>query len=273
MTTAITGMPKTARCKGFDEPVQVPMTKAAMPAKSKLVALMVGDPSDIPAPHYPGSDEFQIELDEVIECRSLTARGEWPADIYAKDNPANTGDYNGNYGRDVPELLKHMEIHDSIDAAMVVQMDKRMDLGLEIFTALTDRGATPARPTGYIDFVEGGAAFDVRLATRIYGALRKTFAAKWYYGLERPETVLGLPAEVFCQDDMGAPGHFAYPAGHATVAGVVAKLAHEEFQISGTELSKMVHDACWQFGMWRMGLGVHYRQDCVAGYDVGWNFG
>lgn len=267
MTTGTTGMPTTARCKGYDEPLQVPVTLENRPKNSKLVSPYPGDPSDIPPPVYPGSEEFQIELDEVIECRRLTARGEWPGAIYARKNPAG-----GRYGHDVPELLKHMEIHDSIDAAMVVQMDKRMDLGMEIFTALMEYGAKPSRETGYIDFVEGGAAYDVRLATRIYGALKKTFKAKWYYGLERPETVLGLPPEVFCQDDMGAPGHFAYPAGHATVAGVVAKLAHEEFQIAGTELSKMVHDACWQFGVWRMGLGVHYMQDCVAGYDVGWNF-
>lgn len=253
----------TARIKGYDQPLPRPLTVDAIPSKSKLVSPRAGKSHGFAPPHYPGSAEFDAQLAVVTEVRDQVCRNVWPSEFLSQGNPGGGG------ARPPQMLVDALGFEESGHpdnphiAALAVSMDRPLDLGTVLYEALT---MLPEYERQYIDFVYGFCAFQTELAIVVAEALDKVFDVKYYYMLERPETVLGVAGTVFCEDEIGAPGHPAYGAGHAAVSGVTAKMLIAKF---GSKHESAILDACWQFAAYRTLLGVHYPQDNQCGWDVG----
>jgi hypothetical protein len=256
----------TARIKGCEYPLPRPLTAADIPEQSQLVSPREGKHHGFAPPHYPGSPEFDAQLKEVTDVRDQVCRGLWPTGFLTTDNPSGLGGRPPTLIADALGFQDNGHPDNPRIAAMSVSMDRPLDLGIELYSALSQLESADAK---YIDFVSGFNRFSVELAVKVHAALETVFDVKYFYMLERPETVLGVAGTVFCEDEIGAPGHPAYGAGHAAAAAASAKVITEWFPQD--KYRNNILDAAWQFGMWRTLLGVHYRQDNAIGWDIGWS--
>lgn len=261
--------PTTARIKGYDEPLPVPLTRNSIPKKSALHSPRHGQAHGIDAPLYPGQPGFDEWLNEVVEVRRQVELMQWPRAYL--ENASGTGG--------VPELFK---LYDKRypdralgvtearpqSAAEIVRMDDPVDLGIVLYKALSAMKADLNRDGPHVEFVEGYVQFLRRLSVRIHAALDKIFDVKYFYMLERPETVLGLPGCLFTGDGYGAPNHPSYGAGHGAAAGATESVILNTFDLREEEQA-MVRDACYQFAHYRTLLGVHYRADNDVGLAIG----
>ena len=93
--------------------------------------------------------------------------------------------------------------------------------------------------------------------------------AKYYWGLVRPEEYFNLPGCVVTEYPEGCPTHPAYPAGHGTFAGMIARFLVEWFKLEG-EAAGLVYYICWLFAHFRTFAGVHWPQDNEAGFSLGY---
>lgn len=242
--------------KGYDSELPQPLTKKDIPKNSQLHSPRKGVQHGTAAP-----TEGRDKLDEVIEVRRQVVTNHWPADYLA---------HGDGFGTEPPVLLKEMGIRKRrpSTAAAAVRMDKPHDLGVALWDALHAAGAKLKEQYNYVPFVEQFAHFLSELNNANYHALDKIFDVKYYWMVERPETVLGLPGCIFTGDSYGAPNHPAFGAGHGSVAGATYALILKFFDLTEDQAA-MVWDACYQFSHWRTLLGVHYREDNDLGLAVG----
>lgn len=257
------------RIKGWEEQLPQPLTRTDIPERGRLHSPRKGDAHGTPRPIYPGETGFDDALAEVTMVREYLEHGEWPEEYLTKDHPVS------GMGGDIPYLLMNVDglsKENPDSAAQVVAMDRPSDLGNELFLSLWNDGVPLNKKyraaKGNVSFVEGFAQFSAQLGVGIYLSLDKIFDVKYHWMLERPETVIDLPACIYTGDEYGAPNHPAYGAGHGAVSGITRELIRKFFELSRVRDDQVV-DACYQFSHWRTLLGVHYRADNDIGIQVG----
>jgi len=258
-------MPLTARCNGCEFPINIPVTAANAPKGTQLHTLVPGQHNDVPMPHYPGTPEFDEQLEEVIDVRRQVELNHWPKEFLAKNNPSQS---DGS----LPDILVGTGIFQNkpLTAANYVAMDDPEDLGKHLFKKLRSWGVPFKQRYDHFPFHEEITGSTERLIKRIRRAHHAGWQVKNYYGLERPEMVLGLPGPVFCSGGGQAPNHFSYVANHATGYGATFIELLDTFDFSQhTAEMMMVLDALWQGAQYRTLHGVHYRQDNEQGFLLG----
>lgn len=261
--------PETARIKGYDKPLPIPLTRGAIPEKSSLHSPRQGKAHGIAPPIYPGQSGFDGALSEVVEVRRLVELKEWPRQYLENPNGDGTVPYLFTlHDERLPLRALGVDGVDPATAANIVRMDDPVELGFVLYKALSFMNVDLNRESTHVEFVEGFARFGSQLGRYVHQALDKVFDVKYHYMLERPETVLGLPGCVFTGDDYGAPNHPAYGAGHGAAAGATEALILRTFDLREEEQA-LVKDACYQFAHYRTLLGVHYRADNDVGLEVG----
>ncbi len=260
-------MPSSARCKGYNGLLAIPM-EAPPNTKNELHSPTKGVQNGVPEPIYPGDPGFPAVIEEVKQVRAMVELGIWPTETLKQGNPSGLSG-------EVPFLLRNTSIYndgagDPKAAATYVAMDNPPDLGLLVFRELVRLGVPFKKKYNHFPFHEEITGFQERLIVRIRKAHALGWQVKCYYGLERPETVLELPGCVFCCNDEGAPNHFSFVANHATGYGATYQEILDTFNFQGLlDRQMQVLDVLWQGAMYRMLLGVHYRQDNEEGFKLG----
>ena len=232
-----------------------------MTKRYDLVSTRTGVKHDSPAPRHNEDD-----LQEVIEVRRMVELGEWPAEFLANDGG----------GDDIPDLLKsrrdlRLTKRRPATAALVVTMDKPYSLGVNLADELLARGEKFKEVRDHVQFCDPTFSYSALLAdlaTANHKALNHAFDVKYYYKAKRPEQYLKVDPCIFSEDNVGAPNHYSYPAGHGATSGSAEAVINAYFDLND-EMKLKVYDACYQFAHWRTLLGVHFREDNDEGLRIG----
>lgn len=247
------------------DPLVFPLTSIPIDdGNSRLVNPKVGtNDYDLVEPTYPGEEGFEDELFEVLRVRHDVGRGVWPAWFFQR------------YGVDAtptPVILPHVTDDDGmIDpelAAGLVEMDEPTKLADELIEALREAGAEPvASNEDHVDFQSTHVEIHEHVGAVISEAAEAFFGAKSWFGRPRPEEVLGFNCTSY---ENGCPCHGAYPAGHGTFAGAIAAILIAYYGLEpGSALWNLVIQTAAQWAMFRTLAGVHYADDNIVGFLLG----
>lgn len=241
--------------KGADYELEFPIS--SVPANTDLASPVIG---------FPHTDEPEFDIEEqaklVVEVTEDVKNGVYPHDFlkaYFK------GDC---YPEELPIALQEqgLSIDDPLACANIVHMDNPIDLGKALLDwALRDGATTKCRDTGSKDFLNAVPQVMARLATEIDIYLRRAFETKYFYGVPRPEEVIGFNFTVYPE---GSPNHPSYVAGHGTVAGVTYRVLNEMLVLDECQ-TKEIYNSCYLWSQFRTFAGVHYPEDNIAGLNLG----
>lgn len=210
-------------------------------------------------PMTPDPEITLADLFEVTATVKQVMLRQWPED-YAKTH---------RLGEDLSPILHNAGVADSYDLARLVHMDKPTDLFYIVDAWVKDQAGLDAHvATNSLDcfpFLEL-IINDVATVTQLIDmGLNQAFEEKWYWGIARPEEVAGYNLTLYAE---GCPNHGSYPAGHGTVAGVVAEYILRSWDLKRAQRDE-VELACRQFAHGRTFAGVHYAADNEEGYNLG----
>lgn len=236
-----------------------------------VVSPRPGRQHDSKSPLWPGDAGFEDSLMEVVDTVARVETGGWPSEFMAKGNPS------GSNGDPAELLIKKLSLTKVAPRrmALAVSMDKPWHLGEMLLDELLARGAQyqEVRP-GTVQFCDRTYSYTATMADLLAStsfALDRVFDVKFFWKKPRAEDFMRTPGCIFTVDNLGAPGHWGYGAGHAAVAGATRQVLHRALTLP-LELSAMVDDACWQFAAGRTLLGVHFYEDNAEGYRIGLQF-
>lgn len=237
-------------------------------SRRDIVSPRPGKQHDSKAPlSLKDGSAFTDALDEVCEVVAMTEGGEWPTEFLAKGNPSGLGG-------EPPELLKkelRLISRNPERLALSVSMDKPWDLAVILLDELLARGAKFREDAQHVQFCDKTNSYTATMMDvmqSVHAALNHIFDIKYFWRKPRPEDYKATPGKQFTVDDLGAPGHWSYGAGHAAAAAAVCQALHRALSLDD-EQSAWVKDACWQFANGRTLLGVHFWEDNAEGFRVG----
>lgn len=257
--------------KGITEKLNFPLV--AIPAnKSNMVSPRVGNANGCRPFNKEGIADA---LAEVLDVRCLVNKNIYPYEFLAKHYPTKWG----KLPMDLPEplLMKGLSTDDVAGLANVVEMDDSLDLGLAIkswlFTQSPKVKDLTVLERAHVEFLKSKPALNVALANANCDALEAGFAAKYFYGIIRPEEyyeeIFGTKGERITAYENGAPSHPSFPAGHSCVAGATGRTFQEFFNLTPQQ-NNVIRQTCYLWGMFRTLAGVHYAEDNIAGLiDIG----
>lgn len=218
-------------------------------------------------PLWLGDEGFEESLAEVCDLVDQTELGRWPKEFLAKGNPSGL---DGS----PPELLKDKLGLRSLRPqrlALAVSMDKPWHIGEFIIDALLAQGATFKVKRPHVQFCDLDNSYmaimrDLMFANHL--ALDRIFDIKYYWRKPRPEDYKQISGAVFAVDNIGAPGHWSYGAGHAAYSGATAEVIMLSMNLTADQTAWTL-DATYQFAQARTLLGVHFWEDNFLGYNEG----
>lgn len=219
---------------------------------------------DLPAPPAFDSPQFKEELERFINVRTDVVNGVWPS-WYFEDLGINP---------EPPEMFKQFGVTKTTPKAAAELVDHSMDHPNDLHNVFMQQvGGTPKLKTlqgdrkpeqAGQDFL-GARLLDAEISVGIYQALLEAFQAKYYFVYTRPEHYYQagrLVAEYSC------PPHPSYPAGHATIAGLIFGTWDHLVELTETQRAEFLH-AAKQYGHYRLFAGVHWSFDNTAGFELG----
>ena len=254
-----------------DNVLRYPLTQAALDAlaPSKLASPRVGNAHGLTLPpeleSLTTSSRAYIEVMEVRAMLGRGKNGQMPWEFLERHWPTHWGDFE----RRLPDLLKDKYLSEARPEGLadVVHMDSPVDLGLAMGAWLRSEGVKPkaleaGSHTAFLDMVPGPLA---RMAVQVDEALEKAFAAKYYFGVPRPEEVGSMNCTFYPE---GCPTHPSFPAGHGAAAGATGKHFIDEWDLTPQQAYE-VRLACYLWAQFRTLAGVHYAADNLAGLQIG----
>lgn len=236
-----------------------------------IVSPRPGKRWDSKSPTKEGDPLFEQYLQEVVDVVAATERGAWSTDFLKRGNPTPL---EGQVPRLIAKKLRLGTDHrpNPMNLALAVSMDKPWHLGEFLLDALIADGANFKidRPTT-IQFCDKDASYMQTMAelnTECMKALDRVFDVKYYWKQPRPEDYKGVPGVIFNADDMPAPGHYRYAAGHGAVSGATVECLIKNLDLSSDMEQEVIH-AGWVFSHGRTFLGVHFHEDNAEGFRIG----
>lgn len=213
----------------------------------------------------PFTDENINEyLFEILEVRAMVTEDKYPIEFLKKYYPYK--DIN-NITYELPQPL-HMA---GLDAsapkrlAQAVHMDSPIDLGLAMLHFANQHGAPKVAEINQIDFLAHFPGTIKALGIAIDDAINRAFEAKYFFGVVRPEEIVGYNMTAYPE---GCPPHPSFPAGHGAAAGAVGAYFRQEWDLPEDKLQDIL-DSCYLWAMFRSLAGVHYAPDNLAGLNIG----
>ena len=196
---------------------------------------------------------------EVAEVVSKVSRGEFPEEFMRKYYPSEWGEF----PNEMPEMLRMfgLSFSDPIAMAHSVHMDLATDFAKQCLRWVLSKGIMPnqANPN-CIDFLEMVPETIEKIGNASRRNLEMAFEVKCYYGVPRPEEVLGFNVTRVPE---GCPPHGSFIAGHSADAAA-SSVVSKRFELKRyPELLKELRDGTYIWGMQRSLLGVHYGVDNV----------
>ena len=235
-------------------------------SRRDVVSPREGKQWDSEAPTREGDAGFDEALQQVKDAVRMAETYHWPGELLAIGNPTELEG-------EVPDLLKSKlrltGRRAGYNLAMSVSMDKPWHLGEFLLDELLDQGVKfkTHRPKT-VQFTDIDASY-VRTMTRIneraLAGLDRIFDIKYFWKEPRPEDYLKVPGCIFTVDDLGAPGHWRYGAGHAAAASATDSVLQEDLDLTPDQSQRVTH-ACWAFAFGRTPLGVHLLEDNHEGW-------
>lgn len=226
---------------------------------SRLVNPKVGRDHGYKIPDFFDIDE---SCKEVLRVREYVKKGQFPYWFMDKYNP-----FKSNFGSFPRKTLGPLEMEGlSFDRpeglAQVVHMDFTSDLGNAIHRWLLREGYNvKAHTPNHINFLESVPNVEYKLATNIDKALNKAFEMKYYFGVARPEEVIGSNMTHYPE---GCPNHPATPAGHSAVAGTSGRTMIDCFEVD-LKAIKVILFTSYTWAQARTFAGVHHAVDNIMG--------
>lgn len=230
---------------------------------SALVSPRVGlKHPQLETPFASYDEQYEAAL-EIVDVRSKVSRGEFPMEFMHKYYPSKWG----VFPDEIPVALKHegLSFDDPVGLANVVHMDNPVDMAIAVHRWVRSLGFNTKRSQPEcIDFMDNTVRVQQVLAQTAFRNLNWAFESKYYFGVARPEEVLGINITHYPE---GCPNHPSFPAGHSAAASATSVL------ISNYDLPddvvKAVRDASYIWAMARCMAGVHYGLDSSEGLKVG----
>lgn len=190
---------------------------------------------------------------EVAEVVAKVSRGEFPRYFFEKYYPKEWG----YFPQSIPEPLKNegLSFENPQTLSNAVWMDLPTDMPFAVLKWLISKGY---RPDGFnedcIDFLELIPESIEKVTNAVRRNLEKSFEVKYYYGIPRPEEVLGYNLTLYPE---GCPNHPSFPAGHGAACAAVSVLI-SRFNVNDDEGLKVIRDCAYIWAMSRSLAGVHY---------------
>lgn len=236
---------------------------------SKLASPRVGDAGGLVLPkrleNLTHDSEAYREVMEVRASLGVGTHGKMPWEFMERHWPARWGEFE----RRIPASLQAKSLSDNRPHGLadVVHMDSPVDLGLAIGAWARSEGIKAKSleagdHTPFLDMVPGPLA---RMAVAVDEALEAAFAAKYFFGVPRPEEIGGMNCTFYPE---GCPTHPSFPAGHGAAAGAVGRHFIEEWDMTDAQVYE-VRLACYLWAQFRTLAGVHYAEDNLAGLTIG----
>jgi len=250
-----------------DTPLEYPLKQLPPAAEgSRIVQPCIGKTHGVKPPHYPGSDEYHEEAEDVMRVRFEVKANKWPSWYLAKHHPS------AKFDPDIipaPLYDEGLRRSDPIRCAMAVHMDTPMDFPLAVLRwVVTQDGIELKNPeTEHVNFLNREPAIIEDFGDAVKRNLRKIFEVKYHYGVPRVFEYFNLSDEVFVEQVSGNYIHPSYGAGHAAAAAA-AKVLKKHINAPQV-VWRVVFDAVYHWSFYRSLLGVHTAQDNKAGMAIG----
>lgn len=203
-------------------------------------------------------DSFNVleaakEIEKIKKEVDLDIYPQWFMDKYYP--------YEGECPKDLtgPLRLEGLSKHNPKALADVVHMDYPTDLGKAMVTWLLKKGYNVKnKDHRYVNFLQSIPYMEEKLTNSIKLELEKSFRVKYYYGIARPEEILGYNVTSYPE---GCPNHPATGQGHfsAAIGNVYAIL--QEFELLPKQVVKELLDTAYLWGQFRCLSRVHYGID------------
>lgn len=231
-----------------------------------LVNVKVGDSHGL---EIPSDFDIEASTDEILEVRLMVSKGIFPLEFMEKYYP-----FAGELPAEIPAPLasEGLSFEDPEGLANVVHMDLPSQMPNACLRWIAGQGVNvKTRTPAYKNFLETIPYAQEQITDGVKAGLNKSFEAKYYFGLARPEEVLeargNIEGKLMTAYPEGCPGHPSYPAGHGGAAGggVLALINH--FELTDDQI-KVLLDSAYVWAMARSLAGVHHAIDNVAGVEL-----
>lgn len=248
--------------KGHGKDVYYPCDMDAIGKQTMLVNPCPGQRHGTPEPFWPGSPEYDEQMDALVRVAMDVERDIWPAWYF---------EYCG-VDTELSPVLRAVGLDESDPkgCADAVRMDQPGELWSALINYSAEEKVDP-EPHLYQDvgqrFLERYVYPAEEFHTELTRAMRGIFEVKYYWGVERPEET--VRSANFSQYPEGCPMHPSYGAGHGCVGGVANRVYKKRFPHANPQHFHHVEMATRQFAHFRDLARVHTKQDS----DLGWRFG
>jgi len=269
---------KGAAEQGLEFPVSNAYARGFRRAPSRLVSVREGKDHGVRLPADLCNDAaLKASAGEIAEVRKEVVAGTFPRWFMEKYYP---GDW-GTFPEEIPEPLARahetfnlaapLSFDDPAGLARVVHMDNPTDLARILMDWLIDIGCRPkGSATDHFDFIETAVDSWMPVSLNRSRAAKEAFEMKYFFGVPRPEEVLGENITAYPE---GAPNHPSFPAGHGAIAFADGLTFLDEWALyertgeTVTEkplpdrVKQVVFDTCYIWAMARSLAGVHHAVD------------
>lgn len=250
--------------KGWTSHPKFPIRKRPTKSDGLEMVLLGRNDFEVPRPTSLGEPGFEAELAEVVRVRHDVQAGVWP-NWFLQDHGL-TGMPASPFSLNIDDI--YVDALDPVSAAHLVHMDDPMDLGKLLRKWVVSAGAVhvDSDSSGHGMFLETVPRFNRDLADAVWDALYESAQVKQFFGRARPEEVLGFNMTNYPE---GCPKHPAYPAGHGAAAGATFAVVEKTFDMAD-DVREIAFNTAAQFAMFRTFAGVHYANDNIIGFLLGY---
>lgn len=198
---------------------------------------------------------------EVAEVVSMVSRGQFPREHLKKYYPEAWGEF----PKELPEFLVNegLSFDDPLAMAHAVRMDLPTSMPNAYLKWLLKEGYEPKQARqNCVDFLEFIPESIEKIGNAVRRNLEVAFEIKCYYGVPRPEEVLGYNFTTF---EEGCPPHSSFVAGHHAAA-MANTVTMKRFDIDDRAVLAG-RQGIFFWSMQRYMGGMHYAKDNLAFID------
>lgn len=220
----------------------------------------VGNSHGVELPSELATEQGLIDsAKEVAKTSAMAQRGEFNHDIMRKYWPKDFGEYPNELPK--PLLMAGLSMEDPAGMGNAVHMDLPWALHDYILRWI-QREKIPLKKGAHDhgNFQNRIIHPAENLLDRISRNMKIMFEIKYYFGVARPEEVLGYNNTLY---DDACPPHPSFGAGH-TAAAAAGRLYYETFDMT-YEQKKILFMTIFWWSVSRTIAGVHHMMDNIMG--------